>query len=485
MNDKNFDLLLQNSLPELPPDDITKNVNPWKKPIYFIIAGLILNTITIPYFNLPFILSFAGNILLLLGFQTYRLENRFFKMGWIYSIINHISKILIFIVNTMQIEWMGPLKQIVFVLSLLKLFSFYSLYRCLVLGIKEVNERCGLRLDYNIERMIMYCCSFLIIVNIASIDGFLVNILCIIAYFLLIRSLIKLIQEIGESGYSMKLMPYIFPAKWTVIISLILLLFGYAIGEFFLSPRPVSQMEWHVSTDSNVEDTKEHLQDLGFPEHILNSLLEKDIMACEGAIKVVVAKTEQDSEHADIPEEYTAYNIAVELSNRECHWKIFHYFEWNDDAKFYGSDCVVVWPVTKGYSNTWDITSGYTGHILYEEKGIIYQSSFDDWEQTSIYDEVNDWYTGDPEIIFEFTYPKNSEQRRGYVSYEAVAENLGNVNLNSWIKYIHQSKRFLYPVETAAQHWKSGRQGEEKNQNGFLIFETSIQYNLNRGELLK
>ncbi|MBE5957134.1 MAG: hypothetical protein E7253_11890 [Lachnospiraceae bacterium] len=107
-----------------------------------------------------------------------------------------------------------------------------------------------------------------------------------------------------------------------------------------------------------------------------------------------------------------------------------------------------MWPVEKGYRDVWKIISGYTGQILYRIDEKDYQASFDNLSVSSIYYPEIGGYNGDPEIIVEFAFPKNGSMKRGYISYDAVIEEGYAVKVNSWINYIHQTSRFMYPVQT-------------------------------------
>lgn len=99
MNENNLNQWIQSNLPELPPDDVVQKVTPWRKFIYYIIAGLILNTVTFSYYNLQYILPFVGSILLVNGFQALRQENKFFKMGWIFSVLCLVGMTVAIILN--------------------------------------------------------------------------------------------------------------------------------------------------------------------------------------------------------------------------------------------------------------------------------------------------------------------------------------------------------------------------------------------------
>jgi len=96
--EKDMDLLIQNSLPELPPSDIARDVSPWRKSMNRILWGLALSAITIHFLNLNYILPTIGLILRLLGFRTLRNENKGFRIcyqvTWVQAVITFVTLII-------------------------------------------------------------------------------------------------------------------------------------------------------------------------------------------------------------------------------------------------------------------------------------------------------------------------------------------------------------------------------------------------------
>ena len=90
MDDLEFEHLLQNSMEELPPEEIVKDVTPWGVAMNRIIGGLALTTLKINLFGLNYILPPIGCILYLLGFRALRKENIWFKVGWILSVLRAV-----------------------------------------------------------------------------------------------------------------------------------------------------------------------------------------------------------------------------------------------------------------------------------------------------------------------------------------------------------------------------------------------------------
>lgn len=72
-----------------------------------------------------------------------------------------------------------------------------------------------------------------------------------------------------------------------------------------------------------------------------------------------------------------------------------------------------------------------------------------------------------------FSFPRNGEHCRGYVTY-AVEEVEEGWLLSSWINYVHQQKRFVYPAQSAREWQMSGAW----NGDGLPFFriQTAIQF---------
>ena len=56
MNDREFDALLESAAPELPPDDVARDVTPWRRAIGNILGGSAMCSITLNFFCLNYLL---------------------------------------------------------------------------------------------------------------------------------------------------------------------------------------------------------------------------------------------------------------------------------------------------------------------------------------------------------------------------------------------------------------------------------------------
>ena len=61
MNDREFDALLESAAPELPPDDVARDVTPWRRAIGNILGGSALCSITLNFLTLNYLLPAIGD----------------------------------------------------------------------------------------------------------------------------------------------------------------------------------------------------------------------------------------------------------------------------------------------------------------------------------------------------------------------------------------------------------------------------------------
>ena len=77
---EDFDALLRSALPELPPQDVVREVTPLGGTVKLITWGLTLCSVTLNIGSLlPFLMRVSGTLLCLIGFRRLRRENGWFR----------------------------------------------------------------------------------------------------------------------------------------------------------------------------------------------------------------------------------------------------------------------------------------------------------------------------------------------------------------------------------------------------------------------
>lgn len=477
MNDEKFEALLIDSMPDIPPENIVKHITPWKTFVYYILIGLILNTITFSFWNLQYILPLIGNFFMLFGFRVLKKENRWFYYGFVFSWICLLTTLPGFILNaTLYRTLYTSINMIQFfllVIGIAKLFCFYGLYRCLVFGFREIQEKCGMKPQLFTGNLVLGWCLVICLLGIIHDENPVTTFILIVAYFFIVFGFYKLAKELEHIGYSILLSPVRNSGKKIVLGTLSILFIGCIIGYTFFDSYPMNWTEHSISQEKEIIQIKENLIEQGFPEDVLEDLTEEDILECKNARRVITDITTYKNDK-NIPKENIGYGIAVELGDKPNHFKIIHYFKWTDHAKFYGTEAVTLWTVSNGNISYWKTNKDYSGQLLYDYNGITWQSPYYSLKQINA--EHPDWtILGEKtEIWGEFSFPNDGANYRGYVSYNAIlAENHGGI-LNSWLNYTHQIKPFLYPVTAAIDHWANGISLD----GNFDLYQYAFQYDL-------
>ena len=256
-------------------------------------------------------------------------------------------------------------------------------------------------------------------------------------------------------------------------------------------------MQWtgarrRTAENSGVEEIKDKLLELGFPEYVLNDLTPEDIAACEGALRVVtdvedipadggrtVTTVSGNGANRRIVQD-TVYDkklrmtgVAVQVSDERERWVIFHHFLWLTDPGFYGTEAVQLWPTYTEVSDGWASDGEVSGRVLYDSGGKTFAAPY-----RSLRSETYDYDTGffgtvmRSDVFAAFSVPRNAEHCRGYVAY-ATSELADDYIISSWINYVHQQSWLQYPAMTAEEYRKSGFWDDS---GAFRMIQDALQF---------
>lgn len=469
-----FDTILQNSLPETPPESIVYEVTPWRKAVKRVLVGLALTTFTLNLWNLDYILSTAGMILTLLGFRTLRRENGWFRACYVISAIRTAYRIANLILNATI--YRGAIEEMTIVrilgainigLSIAVIFCFWRGYAA-ILRKAELPARAG----STAALFVWYLMA--LVFALLPIDPLIVIIGFFISYIFILRSLFKFSRKLDETGYNIQTAPVRISDRATIAIILIPLAVGIACGYLFCHSLPMEWSEQTAYEDAKVEAIQNDLIRLGFPEDVLNDLTEEDLLACEGAMQVYVAEEDIpfnngrketktiDNSGTTIQQVLTIYDtyemhatgVAVRLSDNPERWKLFHHFRWNVNPGFYGSENI---RIQAAYELTWWNADGApTGQVLFDRDGVTYTAPY--YELDNAQQVYTAYIWGEQtttDIWATFSLPQNGENQRGYISYSVVGTE-SYIDIRQIMDYTHQRNFLQYPVQTATEYLKNG-----------------------------
>jgi len=235
-------------------------------------------------------------------------------------------------------------------------------------------------------------------------------------------------------------------------------------------------MDWQIESAEEtrqIREIKDHLAQLGFPEHILDDLTQEDLLSCKDARQVVTVVQDHPVNEGrrvmELGEDgtthiYTVYDvkelrltgIGVRLPGQREQWKLIHHFQWILNPGFHGTEVIQLWSTYRG-DQGWRPEGGLTGRVLYNRDGLVYSAPYyaigrQTYTSTSIF-----WGEQTSTDIFaEFSLPNQGQAHRGYVSYTVKVTQEGWI-VDSWINYTHQTGWFQYPALTAKEkHLVSG-----------------------------
>lgn len=500
VDNENFEDFLQSCVPYKPPEDIIKAVTPWKKAMKRVIWGLALSTLLLNLFCLNYILPAIGIILSTLGLRVLRNENRWFRIYYTVTLIHAVYALYVFIINT-TVTLQSLIPGVVFTAANI-IFAFAKL-TLFCLSLYETEKKSGIhpRKGPMIALIIWY--TLLVFLGLISFSGYVLPSLMIIGFVCIIISLNKISKEIDEVGYSIESASVKISDKVLATAFVAVVVTGMACGYIFAGGYP---MQWEVKKENEhaqVQQVKEHLLSLDFPEDILEDMTAEDILACENATKVVgntstvpfnkgrVERTVTKYPNYIYTYTETVYDIKemtvtgigiclTEESEGDGDWLIIHHFCWDINPGFYGTECIQIYPAYQNqHTNSFSYVAEPTGRVLYSKDGVDYVSAYHSLgsEQYTSENIVLGEKTN-TEIFATFSMPDKAERQRGYVMY-AVADNSEHSSvIGSTLTYNHQESFLQYPVETAKNNVKTDLFSHSpafiKQQRGLQIADREI-----------
>lgn len=491
LNDREFDMFLEEIVEEPSASDMSKDINPWRKAMNRVLWGTGLTTLTLNFLNLDTILPTIGLVLLILGYRTLRNENGWFKTAYIVSAVRAVwFCISTFFQSTVLMEESGVSTFLAVVTYIWLIPAFIGLLS-LRNGIRSVQKKAGLPPHGGTGLVIWY----LIILLLAFINfkGFALWIL-IIAYCFILKGLYKLSKELTETGYTVSTSSVKVSDKAVAITFAAILLVVIAAGYLFFNHYPMQWNPAETTRSEQAKDVAEDLMELGFPETVLQDMTDEEILACEGATFVLVQNRDYDieqnrgigtQEEIDggkraliTPDQGTAHLrfsfIGVKFSDEREHWKLIHHFEWLTDIDFCGTEAIQLWPSDR--SGGWTMNTDVTGRLLYDKDGTTHVADYHSlgevsYQKTGILTDMLGQYDNH-DVFATFSLPNEGNRHRGYLMYDILEMQDGYI-VDSWFNYIHQKNQIQFPVKTAMEHEMTSGFGID---NTFQVIQTALQF---------
>lgn len=472
MDERDFETVLGDSIPELAPEDIIGEVTPWRKAMNRVLTGMALCAVTLNFLCLDYILPAAGMVLSLLGFRSLRRENRWFWVCYLITVVRAAYFFPMLILNTTVLRSAVFPASVISAPALANLLLLLAEFFCLWRALRAVQGKAGLPLRAGGAVALIVWYVLMYVLALVQYQGLVIPGAILVAYFFIIRSLYQLSKELDEAGYSIQAAPVRITDERMVLTLVTVLLAGCALGYLFGGSYPMAWRAVDSSEHAAVEDVKAHLMDLGFPGYVLDDLTAEDIAACEGALRVVADVTDEPVNDGRIvtTEEYggsghryvqqrTVYDVkelrvtgvGVQLSGERERWIIFHHFLWTTDPGFYGTESIQLWPVYRDISEGWASAGETTGRVLYDLDGTTRFAPYHSIGKETF--TTNSIFWGEQtstDVFATFSMPAKGDRYRGYVAYPVEEVQDGYI-ISSWFNYTHQKSWFQYPAVTAME----------------------------------
>ena len=448
-----LDEMIEQGLGEIVPGEgVVEEVNPWREPIGRIAAGMALTGITLNFLYLQYLLPTLGAALQYLGFRTLRRSGPAFRIAWGLSLVELVwhAVWLMLSASPWRLEGMTA-----YTLGLAGMAVQIARLLLLRAGLQDVCRRAEVEPKGDPLRAAVIWQVLIAVLAFSPLaQSWLAAIPMIIAFVLIIRSLVRVGGSLGGAGYCFVDAP--------VRVSSGVMKWGYLLGCFALVLL-TSTVVNHPRLDAQPvpaqgeAETRQALAELGLPENVLADLSDEHVRALEGALRVDVqqemmsfySSTTTETQKADADaNRLCSYIIYIELPDSRM--AVLNYFDWQQGGAYWGDAVMLGWQDTYEY-----LTGQIGGALLYEKNGQAYTAPIPRLNNGVV--TTTDWFSGIqsyPRITGTVSYPFGAQNQRGYVLYILQLRDLGywgRLNGNTSITYRHRLQPFSLPYQTPAE----------------------------------
>ena len=433
----------------VPGEGIVGEVDPWRVPLGRIAAGLALTGITFNMLYLQYLLPALGIVLQYLGFRALRRSGPAFRLAWALSAVR-----LVWFAAFTALEatpW-APEGALVYALGLTAMGIQVVQLLALRAGLREVCRRAETPQQGDPLRSAVIWQLVVIVLAFSPLSqSWLAFLPMLLAFVLIIRSLVRLSGSLGGAGYCFVDAPVCVSSrvmKWGYLLACLLLVLGASVcvnhPRLDAQPQPAQ----------GEAETRQALAALGMPEEVLADLSDEHVRALEGALYVYAqqdvmsfySSTTTEVQKANTEaDQLGSYIIYIELPDSRM--AVLNYFDWRQGGAYWGD------AVRLGWQDTYEhLTGQIGGALLYEKDGQVYTAPIPRLNNGVV--TTTDWFFGtrsDSQISGTVSYPFGAQNQRGYVLYILQLRDPGIIRGNTWITYRHRLHPFSLPYQTPAE----------------------------------
>lgn len=503
MTDADFEAMLARSVPDVPPEEIVAEVTPWRRAMNRILFGMALCAVTLNFWCLNYILPAIGTVLLLLGFRALRQENRWLSGCFAITVIRAVYFFATLVLNTTILQSAVFTPAVTTALTAVNAVLLLALYFCFWRGLLAVQKKAGLPAQTGGALALIVWYALVCVLAAVHYTGWIVPIAMLVGYGCILRSLCRLSGALDEAGYAIAPQPVRVTDRCLVLVIVVVLGIGGALGYLFGGSYPMDWQPVDTSEQAQTETIRQQLLDLGFPEAVLDDLTPEDIAACDGALRVVAEVEDypvndgrnvlweacnEENERYYVQDtvfdvkELRLTGVAVQLPGEREMWMVFHHFLWTTDPGFCGTEAIQIRPAYRSIPEGWSAAGDVTGRVLYDRGGQTFAAPYASLgAQTFTANTILWGEQTNTDLFAAFSLPRHAESARGYVAYTAAGAQSGYL-LSSWCNYTHQQSLLQYPAVTAMEKRMTSAFG---NTGAFYTVQHALQFFPADGQLLR
>lgn len=464
-----LDEMIEQGLGDIVPGEgVIEEVNPWRRPIGRIAAGMALTGITLNFLYLQYLLPTLGAALQYLGFRTLRRSGPAFRLAWVLSLVRLVWHAVWLMLSASP--WM-PEGTLSYALGLVGMAVQIVQLLALRAGLREVCRRAEVEQQGDPLGAAVIWQLLIVVLALSPLSqSWLAVIPMLIAFGLIIRSLVRVGGSLGGAGYC-----FVDAPVW---VGSRMMMLGYFLGCLALVALTCVAVN-HPRLDAQPlpapgeAETRQALAALGLPENVLADLSDEHVRALEGALYVEVQEETlafrppwaNTTEGQLPPGTHQMRSLAIYIELPDKRMVELNWFEW-----IQGSAC---WRDGLRAGGGDDPQTYFGGRLLYDKDGKTYTTpilALSDREIT-----INSLFFGADTsryIIGTISFPFASERQRGYVLRELQFEP-GRACNNGNMWYFHMRQPLELPYRTTEERVSSvGWSRDPFAQQHFTFYET-------------
>ncbi len=470
MDETRFDLLLESS-DLTPPEYMVQQITPFKKAMRRILWGCGLCSVTLNFFALNVILPAVGFGLCFLGFRALKNQNRWFWAAYITSAVRLGALWVCMIIDSTVYRDTAVLSYAVQLVTWGNIALLFFMYFALWRGLVALQRAAGIHAGAPAAFWLVIWYGAILVLAFANASGTVVALIMLAAYAAIIWGLVRTARAVDSAGYAVKSAAVAVSDFWAGSILWGVLMAGVLCANLLFGSY---SMTWQPAVMGNtMADTRAHLVNLGFPTDALKDIQDSDLQGLENAVLVIKNEwTYTAFDSSDQTAALTVQGIAVKKSDdaRDT-WRIYHWFSWPKDTKFYGTECIQLWPAWRLYDG-WLPNGDVSGKLYCTKDGTALMADYCQ-NSTETYQSQGPLfgpYTS-TDVFLTFSFGSGQTNCRGYVAYDILQGSEGMI-VDSWFNYGHQISRLQYPAKTARQHCQSSMW----DNHVFVKHQTALQF---------